>query len=96
MTLDWVAVTLSVFVLFAPVASVCQVVGGNEVVDIEQEECSVEVTESVHEERQLRESSGTRVAHLAIPKGKINSSAQVRSRMSERDSLNGTGGWLRL
>ena len=96
MAFDWVAAVLSVIVLFAPVTSVFQVAGGAEIADVEQVECSVEVAESVRNERQRRESPCTRVARLTVSKVKINSSAQLRSRVSERDSLNGTGGWLRL
>ena len=96
MTLDWVAVALSVIVLFAPVTSMLQIVGGSEIVDVESEECSVEAAESVHDERQRRESPDTRVARLAVCNAKPQLSAQLRSRITERDSLNGTGGWLRL
>ncbi|MDA8563967.1 hypothetical protein N9L06_05890 [Mariniblastus sp.] len=96
MTLNWVVVTLSVFVLFAPVSSMFQIVGGSEIVDVEHEECSVEVSESVHEQRQRRESSVARVAHLADAKFTLKTNAQLRSRITERDYLNGTGGWLRL
>lgn len=96
LTLDWVAVALSVAVLFAPVTSAFLTVGGGEVVDVEHEECSVEITESARVERQRRESPTTRVAHLGVSKVSNTSCAQVRSRITERDSLNGTGSWLRL
>lgn len=96
MTFDWVAVVLSVIVLFAPVTSVFLVSGGNEIVDLEQEECSVEIAESLREERQPRDPQRTQVAQTLAFNTSIKSRAQLRSRCSERDSLNGTGGWLRL
>ena len=96
MTLDWVAVALSVIVLFAPVTSMLQIVGGSEIADVESEECSVEVAESIRDERQRRESPVTRVTRLAVCNARSQLSAQLCSRITERDSLNGTGGWLRL
>jgi len=96
LTLTWVAVALSVAVLFAPVTSIFQMAGGGEVVDVEQEECSVEIAESARVERERRESPVNRVVHLAVSKASITSCAQVRSRITERDFLNGTGSWLRL
>ena len=97
MALHWVGVAFSVSVLFAPVTSLIQATGGSEIIDVEQEECSVEVAESAHNERR-RDARCSRVTRLSDTNVKIKSSvsAQFRSRVSERDSLNGTGGWLRL
>jgi len=93
----WVAVALSVSVFFVPVTSLVQATGGSEIVDLEQEVYSVEVAESARNERR-RETPIGRVAQMSVATVKIKSSvsAQFRSRVSERDSLNGIGGWLRL
>lgn len=96
LALNWVAVALSVAVLFAPVTSVFQVAGGSEVVDVELEECSVEVAESVREERRDRDSFSVHLARWGDLNAAVKSTAQLRSRVTERSFLNGTGGWLRL
>ena len=93
---DWVAVALSVIVLYAPVTSVFQAVGGNEIVDLEQEKCSVEIAESARMERQRRESAIARVAQIPVVNESLRLIAQLSSRTSERDFLNGNGSWLRL
>ena len=94
--LNWVAVALGVIVLFAPVTSVCNAGGGSEIADLEQEECSVEITEARAEERQRREPSMARIAHSLVANQPLPFQPQLCVRRSERDSLNGTGSWLRL
>ncbi len=96
LSFSWIAIALSVIVLFAPMTSVFQALGGNEIVDVEQEECSVKIEESLREVRQRREVPGLRVAQTLPLSTSIKSRAHRRSRRSERDFLNGTGGWLRL
>jgi hypothetical protein len=91
----WFAAALSAAVLLAPVASPVQTIDV-EIVDLEQEECSVEVAEGTRNERQRRESLCTRVAHPTVFSVQMNLGSQLRSRVSERDSLNGIGGWLTL
>lgn len=93
---NWVAAALGVAVLLAPVTSVFQVAGGSEVVDVELEECSVEVAESAREEWRDRSSLLMHVAQWRGRSATGRSAAQLRSRITERSFLNGIGGWLRL